>query len=162
MNGINTLLYSEILPGLFIGGTADDDVIDVAKPLRNLNEVQEFDSVVTCYSWAQPMSWYVHENRFGFADGSMDDVTFNKVKEISDWIYREWKSNKRCLIRCQAGWNRSGLVAALVLLHDGLTADEAISLIREKRSPNALCNQYFVNYIKEVYEGEFDESALSA
>ena len=63
MNEISTELYSEILPGLFMGGTADDDVINVAKPLSKVSDEQGFDSVVTCYSWAQPMSWYVHENQ---------------------------------------------------------------------------------------------------
>lgn len=153
MNEIYTELYSEILPGLFMGGTADDDVVDVAKPLRNLNDAQEFDSVVTCYSWAQPMSWYVHENRFGFADGPMDDVTFNKVKEISDWIYREWKSNKRCLIRCQAGLNRSGILTALTIMKDGYSADEAIELIRLKRSPYALFNRDFTKKLQELNAG---------
>ena len=150
MNGHETELYSEILPGLFMGGTADNDVVDIAKPLRNLNEVQEFDSVVTCYSWAQPMSWYVHENRFGFADGPIDDKTFAKVDELATWLHREWKSGKRCLSRCQAGLNRSGAIMALVLMKDGYTADQAINLIRLKRSPQALFNQHFIKKLHEL------------
>ena len=148
MNGIDTELYSEILPGLFMGGTADSDVVDVAKPLRNLNEVQEFDSVVTCYSWAQPMSWYVHENRYGFADGPIDDATLAKVKELATWLHKEWKSGKRCLSRCQAGANRSGLVMGEVLMIEGYTANDAIDLIRNKRGPYALFNDHFVRYLK--------------
>jgi protein-tyrosine phosphatase len=150
MNGINTELYSEILPGLFMGGTADNDVVDVAKPLRNLNEVQEFDSVVTCYSWAQPMSWYVHENRYGFADGPIDDVTLAKVKELATWLHKEWKSGNRCLSRCQAGANRSGLVMAVLLMIEGYTATDAIQLIRQQRGPQALFNQDFVRKLQEV------------
>ena len=96
------------------------------------------------------MSWYVHENRYGFADGPMDDVTFEKVKEISNWIYQEWKSNKRCLIRCQAGLNRSGILTALTIMKDGYSADDAIKLIRLKRSPHALFNQDFVKKLREV------------
>ena len=60
------------------------------------------------------------------------------------------------------GWNRSGLVLALVLLLDGYSADEAIELIREKRSPYALSNSSFVRFIKDVYETEFKKQALSA
>ena len=149
MNGTTTDLYNEILPGLFMGGTADNDVIDVAKPLRNLNEIQEFDSVVTCYSWAQPMSWYVHENRFGFADGPMDEVTFLKIRELAEWLQSEWKSGRKCLSRCAAGWNRSGIILALVLMREGYTADQAIVLIREKRSPNALNNIDFVIWLRK-------------
>lgn len=149
MNGIDTNLYSEILPGLFMGGTADNDVIDIAKPLRNLNEVQEFDSVVTCYSWAQPMSWYVHENRFGFADGPMDVETLIKVKELATWLHKEWKSGKRCLSRCQAGANRSGLIVGALLLIEGYTATDAINLIRSKRGHQALFNHHFVKCLEE-------------
>lgn len=148
MNGIDTNLYSEILEGLYMGGTSDDDVVDIAKPLRNLNEVQEFDSVVTCYSWAQPMSWYVHENRFGFADGPIDEETLVKVKELAAWLHKEWKSGKRCLSRCQAGANRSGLVMGAVLMIEGYTATEAINLIRSKRGPHALFNDHFVRYLE--------------
>lgn len=147
MNGITSELYSEILPGLFMGGTADDDIIDVAKPLQNLNQRQEFDSVVTCYSWAQPMSWYVHENRFGFADGPMNEKTFAKVEELATWLHGEWKAGKKCLSRCQAGLNRSGILIGLVLQKEGFSAEEAITLIREKRSPNALFNQDFVSWL---------------
>ena len=150
MNGIDTELYSEILPGLFIGGTADDDVINVAKPLRNLNEVQPFDSVVTCYSWAQPMSWYVHENRWGFADGPLDEKTFTKVDELATWLHSEWKLGRTCLARCQAGLNRSGILVARILMKDGYSADEAINLIRQKRSPHALFNQDFVRKLQEL------------
>jgi protein-tyrosine phosphatase len=149
MNGIDSDLYSEILPGLFMGGTADDDVVAVAMPLRNLNEEQEFDSVVTCYSWAQPMSWYVHENRYGFADGPMDEKTFAKVEELATWLHGEWKAGKKCLSRCQAGLNRSGILIARILMKDGYTAEEAINLIRKKRSPHALFNQNFVRKLQE-------------
>ena len=142
-------LYSEILPGLFMGGTADQDVVDIAKPLRNLNEVQKFDSVVTAYSWAQPMSWYVHENRFSFADGPMDEPTFLKIKELAGWLHSEWKLGRKCLSRCAAGWNRSGIILALVLMREGYTADQAIVLIREKRSPNALNNSDFVIWLRK-------------
>ena len=148
MNEIITDLYSEILPGLFMGGTADDDVVDVAKPLRNLSGVQEFDSVVTCYSWAQPMSWYVHENRFGFADGPLNAPTIKKVEELAEWIHGQWRSGKKCLIRCQAGKNRSGIILARVLMKDGYSADHAIQLIRERRGPDALFNGDFVEWLK--------------
>lgn len=150
MNGIVTELYSEILPGLYMGGTADDDVVDVAKPLKNLNATNEFDSVVTAYSWAQPMSWYCHENRFGFSDGPINDETFTKVDELATWLHGEWKQGKKCLARCQAGLNRSGILIALTIMKDGYTAKEAIDLIRTKRSPYALGNKYFVEKLEQL------------
>jgi protein-tyrosine phosphatase len=143
-------LVSEILPNLYMGGTDDFDIVQFGKNLPELHEREEFDAVVTCYSYAQPMSWYVHENRFGFADGPMSHETFAKTQELASWLYGEWKAGKKCLSRCQAGLNRSGLVIALVLMMDGYSADEAISLIREKRDRNALFNPDFVKKLKAL------------
>ena len=95
------------------------------------------------------MSWYVHENRYGFADGPMDAETFVKVQELATWLHSEWKAGRKCLSRCQAGLNRSGLVIALVLMMDGYSADNALTLIREKRDRNALFNLDFVRLAKD-------------
>ena len=143
-------LFSEILPNLYMGGTGDHDIVQFGKRLPQLHEREEFDSVVTCYSYAQPMSWYVHENRYGFADGPINNKTFIKVQELASWLHSEWKSGKKCLSRCQAGLNRSGAVIAVVLMIEGYSADEAIALIREKRDPNALFNPDFVRYLQQL------------
>ena len=49
--------FAEILPGLYMGGTADDATVDVSMPLQVLGDPNLFDAVVTLYSWAQPMGW---------------------------------------------------------------------------------------------------------
>ncbi len=143
-------LVSEILPNLFMGGTDDYDIVQFGKNLPELHERDEFDAVVTCYSYAQPMSWYVHENRYGFADGQLSPETFAKAQELASWLHSEWKAGRKCLSRCQAGLNRSGLVIALVLMMDGYSADEAISLIREKRDRNALFNPDFIGKLQAL------------
>ena len=132
-----------------MGGTDDADIVQFGRRLPQLDEREEFDAVVTCYSYAQPMSWYVHENRYGFADGPMDAETFVKVQELATWLHSEWKAGRKCLSRCQAGLNRSGLVIALVLMMDGFSADNALTLIREKRDRNALFNLDFVRLAKD-------------
>jgi hypothetical protein len=53
-----------------------------------------------------------------------------------------------CLVHCQAGLNRSSLVVARVLMLEGATADEAIGLLREKRSPACLCNPAFEEWLR--------------
>jgi hypothetical protein len=56
----------------------------------------------------------------------------------------------------------------LVLIRDGYTAEEAIALLREKRSPEALFNKQFVNFLKaldvEAWRGDtyVDEFGVSA
>jgi len=55
------------------------------------------------------------------------------------------------LVHCQAGLNRSSLVAARSLMlrdENPLTADEAITLIRESRSPACLCNPSFEEWLR--------------
>jgi protein-tyrosine phosphatase len=82
-----------------------------------------------------------------FADGPLDEPTFEKAVELADWLHTKWKSGSRSLSRCSMGWNRSGLVMALVLMREGFSSDQAVSLIRSKRGPNALCNSDFVKFL---------------
>jgi protein-tyrosine phosphatase len=52
------------------------------------------------------------------------------------------------LVHCQAGLNRSNLIAALALMRlTGCDAAAAIALLREKRSPLVLCNEAFEQYL---------------
>jgi protein-tyrosine phosphatase len=67
-------------------------------------------------------------------------------------VHKAWKQGDKVLIRCQAGWNRSGLITALVLIKDGMDPAAAIDLIRERRSPSALCNRSFAAWLVEQGE----------
>ncbi len=140
-------LYSEILPGLWQGGTADSETVDQPKKLPNMNYNEPWDAVVTLYAHAQPMGWGVSELRFGFPDASLEAKIIPDLLSLSQWAHGQWEQGKKTLIRCQAGWNRSGLVMALVLMREEYSAQDAIELIREKRSPNALCNSDFVEFL---------------
>jgi len=141
-------LYSEILPGLWQGGTHDFDTLEFPKEYPIWKTEKQFDSVATLYAVAHPVGWGVAERRYGFPDSVLSAQDIPEIHSIADWAFEQWKSGKRVLIRCQAGWNRSGLVMALVLIKHGLNPRDAISLIREKRSPHALCNQDFVNFLE--------------
>ena len=143
-------LYSEILPNLFQGGTADDDTIDVPKKRKGFDGTHQFDAVVTLYAWAHPMPWGVEERRFGFPDGDLIAEYLPTIHDLANWAYAKWQAGARVLVRCQAGLNRSGLITALALMNHGLSADDAITLIREQRSPDALFNWAFEDYIHAV------------
>lgn len=54
------------------------------------------------------------------------------------------------LVHCQAGLNRSNLLAALVLIRGGMSADRAIGALRKRRSPAVLCNPSFEAYLRTV------------
>ena len=64
-----------------------------------------------------------------------------------DFVMHHWKDGKKVLIRCQAGINRSSFVMAFVLMREGYTAEEAISLMREKRSSWVLMNKSFEEFL---------------
>jgi hypothetical protein len=139
---------SQIAPGLFMGGTADDDVVHVPAPrVANFGVAREYDAVVTLYAWAQPVPWEVEELRYGFGDGGLELVDLDRVVRAARWAWERWQSGDRVLVRCQAGLNRSGLVTALVLMFGGHTAADAIRLIRERRSSSALCNTAFERWL---------------
>ena len=80
----------------------------------------------------------------------MADFDPNDLQGIVRMAHAEWKRGQRVLIRCQAGMNRSGLIMALVLIREGYTAQEAIDLIRTKRSKHALFNGRFEKWLSEV------------
>lgn len=79
------------------------------------------------------------------------DQAFGQVIEIARWVNAARKHGPT-LVHCQAGLNRSSLVAATALVLDGLTGREAVDLIREKRSPACLCNSAFEHWIVEDLE----------
>jgi len=143
-------LYSEILPGLFQGGTHDFDTLEFPKEYPIWKSEKQFDSVATLYAIAHPVGWGVAERRYGFPDSALSEKDIPEIHSIADWAYEEWKAGKRVLIRCQAGLNRSGLIMALVLIKDGFSPKEAIDLIRARRSPYALCNADFVRYLENL------------
>ena len=142
--------WSEILPNLWQGGTGErDDFSETSYAPRATPEVtaKHFDFVATLYAWAKPADWFVREYRYGFYDGNLTDASLDELHAVAEMAHAEWKRGSRVLIRCQAGWNRSGLVMALVLMKEGYTADDAIDLIRERRTKYALCNETFVEYL---------------
>ncbi len=143
-------LYSQILPGLYMGGTDEDDVVVRArKRLPTVSDPRPFDAVVSLDAYTLPVGWHVKELRYAFVDGPLNEEQIEHIELVADWAFVEWKAGSKTLIRCQAGLNRSGLVTGLVLLRDGMKVELVIDLIREQRSEYALSNYHFVEYLKK-------------
>jgi protein-tyrosine phosphatase len=156
-------LWSEILPGLWQGGTDDWDVMGYHclpkyEKIARISK-RDFDTVITLYAAAKPVDWHVRELRFGMWDSNLSDIELDDLFDIVQMAHTDWLRGKKVLVRCQAGWNRSGLVTALVLIREGYSAAEAIRLIRSKRNPAALCNPDFVEWLcgvnPEDWQGDF-------
>jgi len=142
---------SEILPLLYMGGTLREQCIDQPQPLTTFfDDPRPYDAVVTLYAWAAPVGFGVEERRLGFPDANLLPEYVQQIHDLADWAHSQWSSGKRTFIRCAGGMNRSGLVTALVLMQSGLSAPDAITLIRERRSPDALSNSSFVKHIHDT------------
>ena len=72
-----------------------------------------------------------------------------KLEALAAWV-NEKAAIAPTLVHCQAGLNRSGLVTTLALIRRGMTPDDAIRLIRTKRSPAVLCNQTFERWLRTL------------
>jgi protein-tyrosine phosphatase len=132
-------------------------VVQRGKTSKALSEPSPFDSVVCLYGHANPIGYFVREQRFGIADAELDEASKPEIMQLADWLHSEWKQGKAVAGKCQAGLNRSSLIVALVLLKEGYTATEAVDLIRAKRSAYSLFNNYFVDFIHDVFEKELED-----
>lgn len=98
--------------------------------------------LVSLYPWEfyrvkHEMTTTVHVRML---DGLGQDMGL--IPKLAGWV-QECRKTGPVAVVCQAGLNRSSLVVARVLMLNGLTAPEAIEVIREKRSPACLCNPEF-------------------
>lgn len=122
---------TEITPGLWQGGTADGLVLP-----------GHIAHLVSLYPWES--YWVRHELGSRVEVRMRDSIgaDMRLVGHLARWV-QECRATGPVLVACQAGLNRSSLVMARVLMLNGLTAVEAIEMIREKRSPACLCNPAF-------------------
>lgn len=133
-------LISHIEGNLYVGGCIDG----VALP-------DDFRHVVSLYKWeryALGPDTVLHEYEM-YDAGSMPDP--NLVAGIARDVVR-YVGEGKTLVHCQAGLNRSNLIAALALVYGaldpaGMKPADAIALLREKRSPVVLCNRTFENWL---------------
>lgn len=94
----------------------------------------------------------VEHHVYRIADADLDPEHHTHLDYLGERIATDVRSGKKVLVRCQAGINRSALVAVLALQHLAPEApvQDAIDSIREARSPYVLFNKSFVAYLKEV------------
>jgi hypothetical protein len=103
--------------------------------------------LVSLYPWE---SYTVKHELASTVAVRMTDSTDQAVEQIpalAAWV-NICRKDGPVLVHCQAGLNRSSLVVAMALILEGSTADAAIALIRQKRSPACLCNPAFENWLR--------------
>lgn len=105
-----------------------------------------FDYVLSLYPWeAYGLHEGVERDEVRMYDSL--DQGFEQVEELASGVAQRLRDGQTVLVHCQAGLNRSGLLAARTLIELGKTPAESVALLRESRSPIVLCNEAFENWI---------------
>lgn len=128
---------SEIEDNLWTGGCA----MGLALP-------REIDHVVSLYPWEAYTVTHELKSALMVRLYDSSDEAMDKIDDIARWV-NSCRRDGITLVHCQAGLNRSGLVAARALMLEGSSADDAIALLREKRSPAVLCNTAFEQWLRD-------------
>jgi protein-tyrosine phosphatase len=77
-------------------------------------------------------------------DGEMPDL--DRLHAVAKMAATLIKRGDRVLSHCGLGLNRSALMAALILMYNGMPGDEAVTRIQARR-PGALYNDVFRDYL---------------
>ena len=134
------------MPGLWMGGhefTGSSGQLEFAV-VRD-----EFDVVLTLLRLpGHGPDPGVEHHVWAIPDGPLDGTQLAGVIRLAQAACDALDAGRRVLVRCYHGYNRSGLVVAHALIRRGRSPDEAIRLVRARRSPWALHNELFVEYLQ--------------
>lgn len=128
---IDVPYVSQITDDLWVGGCTN-----------GLHLPFEIKHVISLYPWE---SYVGHEDVRSVLSVVMYDSleqSGDQLPAIAAWV-NACRADAPTLVHCQAGLNRSNLVAASALIAEGMAPADAIALLREKRSPAVLCNPAF-------------------
>lgn len=107
-----------------------------------------YDVVISLYPWENYVTNTAHTViEIALLDAA-GEVPAAQVEWAADQLAHFLEMGNNVLVHCQAGLNRSSLVIADFLMrHEGMTADEAIQVVR-RRSPACLCNPDFEAWLR--------------
>ncbi|MFE1315472.1 dual specificity protein phosphatase family protein [Streptomyces sp. NPDC058755] len=138
--------WNEIEPGLWMGG---HEFRGRSGRLESAVVRDQFDVVQSLLR----LSGYgpgprTEHHVWPIPDGPLDGTQLAGVIRLARAAHEALDAGRSVLVRCYHGYNRSGLVVAHTLVRRGRSAEEAIELIRARRSPWALHNDLFVEYLR--------------
>ncbi|MFI6015140.1 dual specificity protein phosphatase family protein [Streptomyces sp. NPDC051243] len=138
--------WSEIVPGLWMGG---HEFRGRSGQLEFAVVQDEFDLVQTLLRLpGHGPDPGVEHHVWPIPDGPLDGTQLAGVIRLAEAACQALDEGRRVLVRCYHGYNRSGLVVAHALTRRNHSVDRAIRLIRSRRSPWALHNDLFVEYLR--------------
>lgn len=111
-----------------------------------------FKHVISLYPWEEyTLKHKLKSNLSIVMYDSLNQAT-GQVDALAHWV-NSCVQDGPTLVHCQAGLNRSSLIAARSLMlrvANPLTADEAIAMLRTKRSQACLCNPAFEEHLRRL------------
>ncbi|MFF4344511.1 protein phosphatase [Kitasatospora sp. NPDC001540] len=137
--------WDEIVPGLWMGG---HHWVDPTGRWQPVVVGAEFDLVVSLFSAPGhgPAPGVPHRV-LPVPDGPLDGGQLAAVQEAVRAVATAVAAGRTVLVRCRSGYNRSGLVVAQALVELGADTAGAVRKVRAGRSPWALHNELFVEYL---------------
>lgn len=138
--------WDEIVPGLWMGG---HEFRGGSGRLEFAVVRDEFDLVQTLLRLpGHGPDPEVEHQVWPIPDGPLDGTQLAGVIRLAEAANQALDEGREVLVRCYHGYNRSGLVIAHALVRRGHTPEQAIRLIRSRRSAWALHNELFVAYLR--------------
>ena len=108
--------------------------------------------VISLYKWEDYTHGPLKTHEVVEMYDSNDEVDSDEVDRLANLVNELLATGEDVLVHCQAGLNRSSLVAARSLMlrdKNPLSAVEAIILVRKSRSQACLCNRTFEQWLLE-------------
>ncbi len=131
---------SEITPALYQGGCTNGLILP-----------DNIEHVVSLYPWEQYTINHEPKSLLSIYMYDSESEATSIVSSVVAWVLPKIAAGEKTLIHCQAGLNRSSLIAAMVLRASGAySGQEAIDFLRKKRSSACLCNSTFEKYVREA------------
>ncbi|MET8748415.1 protein phosphatase [Streptomyces sp. NPDC004728] len=137
--------WNEIRPRLWMGGHF---WVDPRGELQPAVVRGEFDLVISLFTRPGHGPGVGVEHLIcEIPDKPLTGAQIQSVQQLARTAAVAVRSGRTVLVRCHSGYNRSGLVVAQALMEFGENTTTAIDLVRQKRSPWALNNQTFEQYL---------------
>jgi protein-tyrosine phosphatase len=95
---------------------------------------------------------------FPFEDKDLPDL--NRLHSIARLGAELVRNGHKLLSHCGMGHNRSALLMGVVLTYLGLSGEEAVALIRQKRQ-GALYNRTFASYLQGLPRGHIENGQMN-